>query len=183
VLTSDERAYLLRAARGAIRAELEGEKPEPQPRPPQSLLELQGAFVTLHKRNMLRGCIGFIEGVKPLLDTVREVAVKAAFEDPRFPPLQLTELGDVHLEISVLSPLELVRDVSTIEVGTHGLVLELAGRRGLLLPQVAVEYGWDRETFLNNTAQKAGFPPDAWRRPDARIYKFSADVFGEKRKE
>lgn len=183
MLTSEERSYLLRAAREAIRTELEDAKSEVPPRPPRSLLERQGAFVTLHKGRLLRGCIGFIEGVKPLLDTVREVAVKAAFEDPRFPPLMTAELGEVHIEISVLSPLELVADVSTIEVGTHGLVLEIAGRRGLLLPQVAVEYGWDREEFLRNTAQKAGFPQDAWRRPDARIYRFSADVFGEERKE
>jgi AmmeMemoRadiSam system protein A len=135
--------------------------------------------VTLRKDHELRGCIGYIESRFPLADVVGEVAVKAAFEDPRFPPLTVSELEEITIEVSVLSPLQPVHDLEEIQVGVHGLLIELAGRRGLLLPQVASEYRWDRETFLENTARKAGLPRNAWKDPQAKIYLFSAEIAGE----
>jgi AmmeMemoRadiSam system protein A len=183
VLTEEERRILQRAARTAIECQLEGKQLPTYEGCPQSLLQPRGAFVTLHKHGKLRGCIGYVDAIKPLLQTVQEVAIKAAFEDPRFPPLDREELDQVSLEISVLTPLERVEDPSTIEVGKHGLVIELANRRGLLLPQVATEYGWDEQSFLENVAVKAGFPPEAWKHPAAKIFKFSAEVFGEEKEQ
>jgi AmmeMemoRadiSam system protein A len=181
VLMEEERRILQHAARTAIECVLlERELPTYEPLP-HTMHQPRGAFVTIHKSGKLRGCIGYIEAVKPLVQTVQEVAIKAAFEDPRFPPLEPDELDHVLLEISVLSPLERVEDVSTIEVGKHGLVIELGGRRGLLLPQVATEFGWDAKMFLENAAVKAGLPPDAWKYPAAKVYKFSAEVFGEEK--
>lgn len=179
MLTDEERRFLQRVARTAIGCVLQGKALPHYERVPPVVQKPHGAFVTLHKNGRLRGCIGYIEPVKPLIQTVEEVALKAAFDDPRFPPLTPEEFDQILIEISVLSPLEPVHDVSTIEVGKHGLIVELAGYRGLLLPQVATEYGWDAKTFLDNTALKAGLPQDAWQHPDARIFKFSAEVFGE----
>jgi AmmeMemoRadiSam system protein A len=135
--------------------------------------------VTLHKHGRLRGCIGYIQALKPLRQAVAEMAVQAALHDPRFPPVTSDELPELHIEISVLSPLEAVADVSEIEVGTHGLVIEDGRSRGLLLPQVPVEYGWDRDTFLEHTCAKAGLPPDRWKAQGVTITKFTAEVFGE----
>jgi AmmeMemoRadiSam system protein A len=106
-----------------------------------------------------------------------EMAQAAAFEDPRFPPLTQKELADLEIEISVLTPFRQVRDVTEIEVGKHGLFLERGGRSGLLLPQVATEYRWDRQTFLEHTCLKAGLPREAWQDPETRIYVFSAEIF------
>lgn len=135
------------------------------------------AFVTLKKKGRLRGCIGYTEAVAPLFRVVQECAVAAATEDPRFPPVAPGELPSIDLEISVLTPLVPVR-AEEVEVGRHGLVVSHQGRRGLLLPQVPVEQGWDRETFLDRTCVKAGLPPDAWRR-GATLQAFTAEVFGE----
>jgi AmmeMemoRadiSam system protein A len=110
---------------------------------------------------------------------VAEVAEKAALEDPRFPPLTLQEFEHTRIEISVLSPLQIISDIDEIVVGKHGLLLELRHARGLLLPQVAGEYGWDRDSFLDNTARKAGLPRNAWKDPDAEIYIFSAEILQE----
>jgi AmmeMemoRadiSam system protein A len=177
-LTSQERHTLLRAAREAISARLQ----QREPRPVESTATLKkkcGAFVTLHKHGKLRGCIGFVVGRAPLLDTVQEAARSAAFHDPRFPPLTPGELEDVRLEISVLSPLQPVRDPEEIEVGVHGIMLRQGYYSGLLLPQVATEQGWDRDTFLTHTCYKAGLPADCWRSADTVIEIFSAVVFGE----
>jgi AmmeMemoRadiSam system protein A len=136
--------------------------------------------VTLNERTgALRGCIGSIEPVAPLARAVAASAVNAAFRDPRFPPVRKEELPDLHIEISVMSPIETVADVKDIEVGRDGLIISRGHRAGLLLPQVATEYAWDRETFLRQTCVKAGLPSEAWRSPDCRIEKFSAEVFGE----
>jgi AmmeMemoRadiSam system protein A len=179
VLSEEDRRILLRAAREAIASCFQGSEPASPENLSQELNQPRGAFVTLHLGGRLRGCIGYIEAVKPLVDTIKEVAVKAAFQDPRFPPLTEDELSHILIEISVLSPFEPVSDPSTIEVGKHGLVVGLEGHRGLLLPQVAEEYHWDRETFLDNTAIKAGLPPNAWRHPAVQISAFTAEVFGE----
>jgi hypothetical protein len=177
-LTDDEKQALLRIARASIQAELAGKKP-PAAKGQGTLEEKRGAFVSLKRRGRLRGCIGFIEAKKPLAQTVEEMAVAAALQDPRFPPLREEELKEVSLEISVLSPLRKIADVSAIEVGTHGLYVRKGSRSGLLLPQVATEYGWERDTFLKETCRKAGLAPDAWRDPETEIYLFSADVFAE----
>jgi AmmeMemoRadiSam system protein A len=136
-----------------------------------------GAFVTLHKRGNLRGCVGYIESSKPLYQTVRECARAAALHDTRFDPVEPKELPLLHLEISVLSPLEDIAP-EKVEIGRHGLLVSLGYQRGLLLPQVAVEWNWDAGRFLRETCHKAGLPDDAWRR-GARIQAFTAQVFAE----
>ncbi|MGV8057415.1 MAG: AmmeMemoRadiSam system protein A [Smithellaceae bacterium] len=143
------------------------------------LKEKRGAFVTLKKRGHLRGCIGYIKAVKPLWETVQEMAVAAAFHDPRFPSVQADELKDLSFEISVLSPLQRIDNINDIEVGKHGLYIVRGYNSGLLLPQVAVEYGWDRETFLTETCYKAGLSPEDWMDKGTEIYIFSADYFGD----
>ncbi len=146
------------------------------------LLEKGAAFVSLHKGGELRGCIGFTEPVRPLYETVCQSAIFAATQDPRFHPLTLSELEEIDLEISVLSPLEKVENPQEIRVGYHGLMICRGTRRGLLLPQVATEYGWDRNTFLSQTCRKAGLPPEAWKQ-DTEIYCFHCEVFGEEEKD
>lgn len=137
-----------------------------------------GAFVSLHRAGELRGCLGRLETDRAIADQVAHLAAVVADSDPRFPPLQVVELVAVAIEISALTPEREVRRVAEIEVGRHGLIVEQGRRRGLLLPQVATENGWDRETFLDHTCHKAGLPPDAWRL-GARILLFEAQVFGE----
>lgn len=141
------------------------------------LKENRGAFVSLHKGGQLRGCIGNIEGRGPLHKTIEEMAEAAAFRDPRFSPVTERELPDLDIEISVLTPLRKLADVNEIEVGVHGIYIKKGWLSGLLLPQVATEYRWDRETFLENTCMKAGLPANAWKDKDTEIYIFSADVF------
>ncbi len=115
----------------------------------------------------------------PLQHAVEEMAAAAAFDDPRFPPIDKTEINDIEIEISVLSPLQFIKEVSEIEVGEHGLIIEQHLRRGLLLPQVAVEYEWDTVTFLEQTCQKAGLPSSAWQDEATKIQIFSAEIFSE----
>ncbi len=177
-LTDGEKRTLLQIARAAIAARL-GEAAAETPQPTGSLLIPCGAFVTLRKAESLRGCIGFISAAKPLAATVRDVAVSSAFEDPRFPPVQRGELALISIEISVLSPLRRIRDPGELVVGVHGLLIKRGFRSGLLLPQVATEQGWDRETFLAHTCRKAGLPMDTWKSPDACLEIFSALVFHE----
>ncbi|NPV04256.1 MAG: AmmeMemoRadiSam system protein A [Syntrophaceae bacterium] len=177
-LGDEEKQALLRIARESIEAELKGQPP-PAAEAKGALGEKRGAFVSLKKRGKLRGCIGMIEARKPLARTVEEMAAAAAFQDPRFPPLRKDELKDLRVEISVLTPLQRVDDVGAVEIGKHGLYIRRGARAGLLLPQVATEWRWDRETFLRETCRKAGLAPDAWRDPGTEIYLFSADVFGE----
>ena len=139
-----------------------------------------GAFVTLKRGGRLRGCIGTLECRGPLADEIARVAVSAALEDPRFEPLRASELDDLRIEVSVLGPLETIdpQDPAAIVIGSHGLVVEQGRRRGLLLPQVATEWGWDREQFLAQTCVKAGLEPVAWRH-GARVHRFTAIVFGD----
>jgi len=172
----EERAVLLRVAHDAVEAELAGRKLDLTP-PSERLAELRGAFTTLHLDKRLRGCVGYIYPVKPLYRTVAETALAAAFHDTRFLPVSEEEAPRLEIEISVLSPVVPIAP-EDIEVGRHGLVVTLGSRRGLLLPQVAVEYGWDARTFLEETCHKAGLPPDAWER-GATIEAFTAEVFGE----
>jgi uncharacterized protein len=178
MLTAYEREALLRFARETVVARLTGAPPPP----PVRLDDPQhhaGAFVTLHVNGELRGCIGYPGSEKRLDDVVGHCAVAAATEDPRFPPMTSGELADLDLEISVLTPIRKVQDVREIEVGRDGLIIQDGFRKGLLLPQVATEHQWNRDTFLSHTCLKAGLRPDAWR-TGARIFKFQAEVFSER---
>lgn len=148
----------------------------------ERLKENCGAFVTLKEDGRLRGCIGYIQGVKPLYQTVIDVAKSAAVNDYRFNPVTQDELDKLEYEISVLTPLKKIKDINEIEVGKHGLVMKNGFNSGLLLPQVATEYNWDRETFLKETCRKAGLSQDAWKDKSTEIYIFSAEVFGEENK-
>jgi AmmeMemoRadiSam system protein A len=178
-LTIEEKKDLLRIARDSIAAAL-GEKVSARSHVPSNSLETKcGAFVTLHLHGDLRGCIGYIEGRFLLHETVEDVAQKAALEDPRFPSLTKTEFQDTEIEISVLSPLQRVTDVTKIVVGTHGLVIDAGYSRGLLLPQVATEWGWGRDEFLAQTCRKAGLKSDAWKEEKVTIYSFTCSVFSE----
>jgi AmmeMemoRadiSam system protein A len=180
MLSKEERTFLLQLARDTIHARLKG-KPLPACEATSEMLkELRGAFVTMHAHGALRGCIGYVEPIKPLWQTVQEMAVASAFQDPRFPALKEAEYSDIEIEISVMSPLRRVKNVDEIEVGKHGIIIRRGFHSGLLLPQVATEQGWDRYTFLEHTCYKAGLPADAWTKEDTEIQIFSAEVFSEK---
>lgn len=140
---------------------------------------LQGAFVTLKENNELRGCIGYMEPIKPLAQTVVECAISAATNDSRFRPLATSELDEIKIEISILSPLKRVRTMDDIVLGKTGLVIEMEGKRGVFLPQVAKEFGWDKEEFLKQLCFKAGLKPEDWKSPQAKISSFTAQVFSE----
>ncbi|HIE51290.1 MAG TPA: AmmeMemoRadiSam system protein A [Armatimonadetes bacterium] len=181
-LSPGARRELVKLARQALQAYVLGEPP-PRPEITQpELLEPRGAFVTLREQGQLRGCIGTLETERPLYETVIEMAGAAALRDPRFLPVTPEELEDIEIEISVLTPFVEVTDVNDIVIGVHGLHVRQGGRAGLLLPQVAVEWGWNREEFLRQTCRKAGLPPDAWQR-GAEIRAFSADIIEEKEAE
>jgi len=178
-LSIEERRTLLAIAREAITAILDGRRFQ-LPEVTGVLAEKRGAFVTLNQRSSgdLRGCIGYIEPLFPLAETVSRAAVAAALHDRRFEPVLPPELDGLTIEISVLSLPAPIRP-EEVTVGVHGLIIRLGGRSGLLLPQVATEYGWDAETFLQHTCHKAGLPADTWRQPEAELLAFSATVFGE----
>ena len=176
-LSESEQLQLLESARQALEAGVRGSERMLDGAPAGSLSECRGAFVTLHKHGRLRGCVGFIEALTPLYQTVRDCAVAAALRDPRFEPVRPHELAELRLEISVLSPLVDILP-EEIDVGRHGLLISEGAWRGLLLPEVALECNWDREQFLRATCEKAGLPAEAWRR-GARIQAFTAQVFGE----
>ena len=176
-LTDEEKRFLLRWARRSLEAAVCGEERPQQSDVPAGLYAPAGAFVSLHKNGLLRGCIGHVQATHPLYRTVMDAAAAAALHDPRFPPVQPGELPDVELDISVLSPFRTVRP-EEIQVGLHGLMITQDRKHGLLLPQVAVEHHWERERFLEETCKKAGLAPDAWRR-GAILEAFTADVFRE----
>ena len=179
LLNEEERAYLLQLARNTIYKTAKGETPETPEYFSETLSRKLGVFVTLHKLGELRGCIGFIEGIRPLQDAVIEMAQSAAFNDPRFAPVSADEVDDLDLEISVLSPVEELSNVDEIEIGRHGLIIEQGFYKGLLLPQVATENNWDRTEFLQHTCRKAGLPMDAWQDRNTKIFAFSAEIFSE----
>lgn len=176
----DVERELLALARRAIESFLIHGGVEPVLSETPELQEKKGAFVTLEAGGDLRGCIGYLADDKRLDVTVQKMAIKAASEDPRFPPVTREELPEIEIEVSVLSPFREIREISEIQVGVHGLLAQKGERRGLLLPQVASREGWDRETFLTHTCLKAGLPPEAWREEGARIFAFSCEVFSEK---
>jgi len=178
-ISPQDQEVLFRAARNSIQAHLKGERPVLSQTTSKVLSQPSGVFVTLHRQGRLRGCIGYLQAVKPMLESVQEMAVAAAFNDPRFPPLRQEEVADLDIEISVLSPMCQIKNTDEIQVGRDGIYLERGPNRGLLLPQVATEYGWDRRTFLKQTCIKAGLPPDAWEDPATRIFIFSAKILHE----
>jgi AmmeMemoRadiSam system protein B/AmmeMemoRadiSam system protein A len=175
-LSEDERRELREIAWRAIEGKVRRGEAPPVAAASGRLVTKRGVFVTVKKHGQLRGCIGYIEPVEPLARAVSNMAVAAATGDPRFPPVSEAELRDLTYEITVLSPLERVTDPAEIKVGAHGLYIRKGGHAGLLLPQVAVEYGWDREEFLEHTCEKAGLPRDAWKE-GAEIYIYSGEIF------
>jgi len=180
MLSKDERKYLLKLVKDTIYEKLTDKKLSQSNPVSDVLKQSRGAFVTLHKHGALRGCIGYVEAIRPLYQAVKEMAIAAAFKDPRFPPLREDEFNDIDVEISVMSPLKKIKSVDEIEVGKHGIIMKSGFNQGLLLPQVATEEGWDRDTFLTHTCYKAGLYGDCWKKPDTEIYIFSAEVFSDK---
>ena len=175
--SSQERALLLQLAHQAIAAILEQREISLNP-PTSHLAEPRGAFTTLYYRGSLRGCVGYVFPVTSLYRTVVESARGAAFDDSRFPPVTSDQSPELEVSLSILSPLELIQP-DAVEIGRHGLMVKLGACRGLLLPQVPLEHGWDRITFLEQTCKKAGLPPDAWQ-TGAQLEAFTAEVFRDR---
>lgn len=174
--TPEERTTLLKLAHSSIESVLENravslEAPSPH------LAEPRGAFTTIYILGQLRGCVGYVFPTASLYRTVAETARSAAFEDTRFPPVTREEIPNIEVSLSILSPLQPIR-AEDVEVGKHGLLISQHGHRGLLLPQVPAEHGWDCVTFLEQTCYKAGLPPDAWHK-GAKLEAFTAEVFGD----
>jgi len=178
MLSAETQKQLLALARATLTKQLGGSADEPAVGADAE--EPKGAFVSLHSRtgHELRGCIGTFAFDQPLATNVRNMAVACGTEDPRFPPVRLAELDDYAFEISAMTPPQPIA-AEDVVVGKHGLLIQRGMRRGVLLPQVATEWGWDREEFLSQTCRKAGLPLAAWRDPGTQILAFSALVFGE----
>ena len=176
-LDQDTRSILLRVAREAITAHLG--------RREAGLLELReqpdcsGVFVTVHVEGALRGCIGFLALQGGLVETIAEAARRAATEDPRFLPVEASELDRMEVDVTLLGPLERLENPEDFEIGRHGLLIDALGRRGLLLPQVATDHGWDRRAFLSGLCRKAGIPDHSWEQPGARLSRFEGLVLAE----
>ncbi len=178
-LTKDQKKILINTVRSSIEEKLFG----------KSIIDCSGLedpafskhyglFVTITADGNLRGCIGYIEGIKPIREAVKEMAIEAAFHDPRFFPLTKEEYKRIKIEISILYPAEEIKDINEIQVGRDGIILERGYHRGLLLPQVAIEYGWNREEFINQTCRKAGLEKNCWKN-GAKVFKFEAEIFKE----
>jgi len=189
-LEDEEGIFLVKLARKAIIEYLKtGKKLKPPEETPEKLRVKCGVFVTLNKFEKggknLRGCIGYPEPILPLVEATIDSAINAAVEDPRFPPVRLGEMDRIVVEVSVLTPLQPINVENPkdypkhVKVGVDGLVVELGWNKGLLLPQVPVEWGWNSEEFLSNCCMKAGLPPDCWLLPKTKIYKFQAIIFEE----
>jgi AmmeMemoRadiSam system protein A len=174
--TREERVTLLNLAHESILSALEHREVSLDP-PSPHFSEPRGAFTTLYLQRQLRGCVGYVLPVISLYRTVAETARAAAFEDTRFAPVTLAEARSLEVSLSILSPLRVIKP-EEVEIGLHGLVVSYGGRRGLLLPQVPVEHGWDRLTFIEQTCQKAGLPRDAWKN-GATLEAFTAEMFGD----
>lgn len=179
MLNKSEASILLEIAREAILHQVQGQNYSPTPLEGKTLNERSGCFVTIKRDGQLRGCIGNFQARQPLYREVAQMAAASATEDPRFQAMSPAELDDFTLELTVLSPLEKIEDTNQIEIGRHGIYIEKGVHRGVLLPQVATEHGWDRITFLQQTCLKAGLPGDAWQAADADIYIFSGQIVAE----
>ncbi|MDD5111676.1 MAG: TIGR00296 family protein [Candidatus Altiarchaeota archaeon] len=184
-LTPQQGVDIVSYARAVIEGHYSGSKHDVPVSLAEIFKEKRGVFVTLEKNRQLRGCIGFPEPIMPLGDAVRQAALAAALEDPRFPPVEGKEVGKLTVEVSVLTVPEQIKVknpkdyVNEVKVGVHGLIVEKGFYRGLLLPQVPVEWKWGVEEFLSETCMKAGVSPDSWLAPGTKIYRFSAQVFSE----
>ncbi len=179
MLGKEDKAALLNLARTTLESYLT-QKPNPGCNPSgQALMERKGAFVSLHRGDELRGCIGQLYPDRELYKIVQHCVLSAALEDTRFLPVVMEELPDLNIEISVLTPFHRIQQIEEIEVGKHGLYVVQGRFRGLLLPQVATQYGWDRMTFLKQTCRKSGLPESAWQDPKTIIHTFEAEVFSE----
>jgi len=179
-ISIDEKKYLLKLARNTIERELNISKEVVLKKETENINKKVGAFVTLHLKGNLRGCIGYIVGVKPLYETIIDMAKSAAFRDPRFNSVTPDEISDIDIEISVLSEMIEVNDINDIKIGRDGLLIKRDYHSGLLLPQVATEWNWDTETFLKETCRKAGLPSNSWKESNVKIFRFSAEIFREK---
>jgi len=179
MLDNSDRTALLNLARTTLEAYLTNETTPACHVSSGALLEKKGAFVSLHRGEELRGCIGQLYPDRELYKIVQHCVLSAALEDTRFLPVTQEELKDMNIEISILTPFHRIRNVEEIEVGRHGLYLVQGRFRGLLLPQVATQYGWDRITFLAQTCRKSGLPESAWRDPNTIIHTFEAEVFSD----
>lgn len=184
MISEENGQYLLEVAKEAISVYLETNRRIPIPENcPNELKEELGVFVTLNKRKRLRGCIGYPEPVKSLIESTIDVAISAAFEDPRFPALKTEEYGDLEFEVTVLTQPELIevahpkQYLDEIEIGRDGLIIQKGYAKGLLLPQVAPENGFDVETFLEHTCMKAGISADSWMDESCDVFKFQGQIF------
>ncbi|MDI6783580.1 MAG: AmmeMemoRadiSam system protein A [bacterium] len=179
VLSASAKQELLKLARETITSYLRSHRLPKLEIPDPELNQNLGAFVTLTIQGQLRGCIGRFEPDMPIAEVVQQMAVAAATEDPRFSPVTLAELQKIRIEISALTPRRKITDITEIQVGKHGLYLTRGWHSGTLLPQVATEYHWTREEFLQHTCYKAGLPPDAWKDKDTELFVYSAEIFHE----
>ncbi len=179
MLDDSDKAALLKLARTTLEAHFADESTPACPSSRKALTEEKGAFVSLHRGEELRGCIGQLYPDKNLGKVVQHCVLSAALEDMRFLPVAQDEVNDLNIEISVLSPFRRVQNIEEIEVGRHGLYVVQGRFRGLLLPQVATQYRWDRKRFLEQTCLKAGLPGSAWQDPRTIIHTFEADVFSD----
>ena len=179
MFTKKQRIALLTYSREVIKAKLQNSKME-YDLPNETIYKQKyGAFVTLHGNRELRGCVGYISAVKSLKETIFDMSLAAAFNDTRFNPVQLSEFDDIDIEISVLSKMIKVDSIDEIEIGRDGLYMKNGYKSGLLLPQVAVEYNWDIETFLDQTCGKSRMRFACWKHPLTEIYRFTAEIFSE----
>lgn len=178
-LTNEEKNFLLGLARNTIQKFLKNEPIKKQAFFSENLKTKTGAFVTLHIDGRLRGCIGYVAGIKPLQEAIQDLAISAAFNDPRFQPVTLDQVDKIDIEISVLTPLQRVEDTAEIKIGRDGLLIKQPPFEGLLLPQVATEYGWNVPTFLSETCHKAGLDGNCWQDKSTEIYRFQALIFSE----
>jgi AmmeMemoRadiSam system protein A len=174
--TPEERRILLKLAHQSILSKFDRLEISLDP-PSSHLAEPRGVFTTIYLHGALHGCVGFLLPVASLYRNVAETARSAAFEDSRFPPIAREEAPDLEVSLSILSPLRRIA-AEEIQIGRHGLLISKAGQRGLLLPQVAIEHGWDRITFLEQTCRKAALPSDAWKN-GASIESFTAEIFSD----
>jgi AmmeMemoRadiSam system protein A len=179
MLATAEKSALLHLAKSTLESYLTAKSIPAFDASCGSLLEKKGAFVSLHRGDELRGCIGQLYPDRELYKIVQHCAISAALEDMRFPPVTSDELDKLTIEISVLTPFRRIRQIEEIEVGKHGLYIVQGRFRGLLLPQVATQYGWDRITFLKQTCRKSGLPESAWQDPHTIIHTFEAEVFSD----
>jgi AmmeMemoRadiSam system protein A len=181
MLSNEQKDKLLKLARNTMEKYInQGIVPKFEDKDPV-LSEHFGAFVTIHNKGRLRGCIGMIEGRQPLFETIIEMAIEASRNDPRFERVVPDELKDIDIEISVLSPKRRIKSIDEIELGKHGVIVKRGFAGGVYLPQVATETGWTKEEFMSSLCSgKAGLPADSYKDPKTEIYVFEAEVFGEK---